>query len=176
MRRIERLGRSRVGGLGDLGVERHGLDRIGHLGHDGRRRRPGRADHRCANAAPVSIPTTCPTWSAANVTGKGSAPLDEVSGLAVGRRNPDLLWTHNDSGDCAADLRYRTSRRRVVTEVSVAGAGALDWEDIAIGPGPAGDDRPWIWVPIPATTSTSGRSAPSTGSPSPTSARRRRRS
>ena len=34
----------------------------------------------------------------------------------------------------------------MVTEVSVAGVGAFDWEDIAIGPGPAGDDRPWIWV------------------------------
>ena len=28
--------------------------------------------------------------------------------------------------------------------MTVAGAGALDWEDIAVGPGP--DGTPWIWV------------------------------
>lgn len=77
------------------------------------------------------------------MTGSGAAALVEVSGLAAGHRNPSLLWAHNDSGDSARVFAIDQSGE-VVTEVTVAGAGALDWEDIAIGPGP--DGQPWIWV------------------------------
>jgi hypothetical protein len=93
--------------------------------------------------APGIAPATCPRWSAPTVTGQGGLPLVEVSGLAAGHRNPNLLWTHNDSGDTARVFAINQAGA-VVTEVTVGGAGALDWEDIAIGPGP--DDQPWIWV------------------------------
>jgi hypothetical protein len=60
----------------------------------------------------------------------------EASGVATGRRAPDVLWTHNDSG--AAELfafdRTGTPRGRV----PLSGVTVVDWEDIAIGPCPQG--------------------------------------
>jgi hypothetical protein len=60
--------------------------------------------------------------------------LEEISGLAASRLNPDVLWLHNDgdsgqlfavstSGKLAAFLKCRTAIK--------------DLEEIAIGPGPA---------------------------------------
>ncbi|MDX1934833.1 MAG: hypothetical protein SFU56_19720 [Capsulimonadales bacterium] len=63
--------------------------------------------------------------------------LREVSGIAESRRNPGLFWVHNDSGD--GPFLYgvdRTGRTRAVFRIP--GAEAIDWEDMAIGPGPDG--------------------------------------
>jgi len=59
-----------------------------------------------------------------------------VSGIASSRRNPGVLWAHNDSGggpdvyavgDDGADLgRFRLG----------GDATAVDWEDMTLGPGP----------------------------------------
>jgi hypothetical protein len=61
--------------------------------------------------------------------------VEESSGLAASRLNPGIFWTHNDSGDgpylYALDAE---GRRRGVWRVS--GARAVDWEDMAAGPGP----------------------------------------
>jgi hypothetical protein len=63
------------------------------------------------------------------------AAIDESSGLVASRRNPDLFWTHNDSGDDPLLFAFdREGKRRGVWRVE--GAKARDWEDIAIGPGP----------------------------------------
>lgn len=66
-----------------------------------------------------------------------SPRVTESSGVAVSRAHPGVLWTHNDSGDgpylYATDLRG--SDRGAVR---VSGARAVDWEDIALGPCPAG--------------------------------------
>ncbi len=62
-------------------------------------------------------------------------PIKESSGLAASRRNPNLLWTHNDSGD--EPFIYAFDRRGKHRGVwRVVGAKAQDWEDMAIGPGP----------------------------------------
>ena len=62
-------------------------------------------------------------------------PIKESSGIAASRRNPNLLWTHNDSGD--GPFIYAFDRRGKHCGVwRVRGAKAVDWEDIAIGPGP----------------------------------------
>ena len=63
------------------------------------------------------------------------ADLNEASGLANSRSNPDFFWSHNDSG---GDSRFFL--------VSIAGADSgkyvldgaenFDWEDMAIGAGP----------------------------------------
>jgi hypothetical protein len=70
--------------------------------------------------------------------------IDESSGLVASRRNPGLLWTHNDSGDdpvvYCIDLKARTCGVWRVT-----GAEAFDWEDIAIGPGPRAGD-PYLYA------------------------------
>ena len=63
--------------------------------------------------------------------------LPEASGLAVSRRHPGILWSHNDSGnsttlfavDSAGALRARV-------RVPVA---TRDWEDISAARCPAGD-------------------------------------
>lgn len=61
--------------------------------------------------------------------------IDESSGVVAARRNPDLFWTHNDSGDGPFIYTFdRQGKNRGVWRV--AGAEAYDWEDIAAGPGP----------------------------------------
>jgi hypothetical protein len=59
----------------------------------------------------------------------------EASGLAVSRMHDGVLWVHNDSGDGA---RVFAIDREGVTlaEIDFPGTLALDWEDMAIGPGP----------------------------------------
>jgi hypothetical protein len=73
-----------------------------------------------------------------------AADLVEVSGIAVGRVNPEVIWAHNDSragsvvsaiGGDGTDLGSFT----------VQGAVAFDWEDMAVGPGPT-PDQPYLYV------------------------------
>ena len=60
----------------------------------------------------------------------------ESSGLAASRRNPGVFWTHNDSGGGPLVYAFdRAGRSRGTWRV--VGAQARDWEDIAVGPGPA---------------------------------------
>ena len=62
-------------------------------------------------------------------------PIRESSGIAASRRNPNLFWTHNDSGDEPFIYAFdRHGKHRGVWRV--LGAMAVDWEDMAIGPGP----------------------------------------
>ncbi|MFQ5702795.1 MAG: hypothetical protein ACE5HT_02105 [Gemmatimonadales bacterium] len=72
------------------------------------------------------------------VTGAFQSPrIDESSGVAASRRYPGLLWTHNDSGD--KPVLYATNLSGDdLGSVRVRGAHAKDWEDIALGPCPAG--------------------------------------
>ena len=60
----------------------------------------------------------------------------ELSGLVVSRRQPGVLWTHNDGG--AGDrntLLAVDARGRTLAHVELDGIDNVDWEDIAIGPG-----------------------------------------
>jgi hypothetical protein len=61
--------------------------------------------------------------------------LVEVSGLAVSAKNADTLWAHNDSGDTAR-LFAITPAGATRAIYTLTGATAIDWEDMAIGPGP----------------------------------------
>jgi hypothetical protein len=70
--------------------------------------------------------------------------IDESSGLAASRRNPDIFWTHNDSGDDPLLFAIdRQGRTRGVWRI--AGAKARDWEDIAVGPGPE-SGRTYVYI------------------------------
>ncbi len=63
--------------------------------------------------------------------------IDEASGIAVSRRNPGIIWLHNDSGDGA--YLYAVDRKGKTAGVFlVRSASATDWEDMAWGPGPDG--------------------------------------
>ena len=60
--------------------------------------------------------------------------IRESSGLARSIRNPGLYWTHNDSGKPSLFAFDRDGRDRGAW--TVTGARAVDWEDMAVGPGP----------------------------------------
>lgn len=62
-------------------------------------------------------------------------PLVEVSGIASSRRNEDVIWAHNDSGDSARIFALGPFGNHAQT-YTLSGAEAIDWEDMAIGPGP----------------------------------------
>lgn len=64
--------------------------------------------------------------------------MSESSGAALDPRVPGVFWTHGDSG---ADpvLFAVDAEGRLVGRVAVSGARNRDWEDMAIGPCPAGD-------------------------------------
>jgi hypothetical protein len=97
-------------------------------------------EHTDPGAAPARAsarPVLCSRLRA-QVTGEVATPAaTELSGLAISRSQPGVLWTHNDSGDVPRVFAV-TSRGRVLAELSVPGAEARDWEDIAVGPGAGG--------------------------------------
>lgn len=69
---------------------------------------------------------------------KGSisiAGLTESSGIAASRNNDSVLWTHNDSGDSARIFAMDT-QGRLLGIYTLPGAANVDYEDIAVGPGP----------------------------------------
>ncbi len=66
--------------------------------------------------------------------------LSESSGLVASRRNPGVLWTHNDSGDGANLYCVTLQAARCGTWI-VTDAGAQDWEAIAAGPGPVAGEH-----------------------------------
>lgn len=64
-------------------------------------------------------------------------PLNEISGLAPSAVHDGLYWAHNDSGGLAR-LFLLNVDGTLAGEYAIAGAEAVDWEDIAVGPCPAG--------------------------------------
>jgi len=72
--------------------------------------------------------------------------LSESSGVAVSRSQPGVIWTHNDSGDRA--MIYATNLQGAdLGRFRVRGADAEDWEDIALGPCPGGnDDKACLYI------------------------------
>ena len=94
-----------------------------------------------APAADADPPTPDPVAPArAEATSSRSlgtvgAPVVEASGLAWSRTNASTWWTHNDSGDSARIFALDGSARIHAT-LPLSGAAAVDWEDIATGPGP----------------------------------------
>jgi hypothetical protein len=56
----------------------------------------------------------------------------ESSGLALSRRHPGVVWTHNDSGD-QARLFAVGSDGRTRAVLTLAGVAARDWEAVAAG-------------------------------------------
>lgn len=59
-----------------------------------------------------------------------NSQISESSGLACGRRNRGVFWTHNDSGDSARVFAF-TIRGEHVATYTIVGAQAGDWEDMA---------------------------------------------
>ncbi|MBW1685940.1 MAG: hypothetical protein JRS35_12865, partial [Deltaproteobacteria bacterium] len=79
----------------------------------------------------------CPGFRAGVPVGTVSNPsVIEASGLAASRQNPGVLWVHNDSGN-AVELFAIGDDGRALATYRPTGIRNRDWEDLAIGPGPA---------------------------------------
>jgi hypothetical protein len=78
-------------------------------------------------------------------TGTFASPrISESSGVAVSRRHPGIVWTHNDSGH--DPLLYATNLKgEDLGTFRVSGARAVDWEDLALAPCPR-DDTPCLYI------------------------------
>jgi hypothetical protein len=59
-----------------------------------------------------------------------AAAVEECSGIVRSRRQPGVLWVHNDSGDSARFFALDT-QGALLAEVRVDRARNVDWEDIA---------------------------------------------
>jgi hypothetical protein len=64
------------------------------------------------------------------------APLPEASGVAVSRRVPGRLWTHNDSGQPV--LFMLDALGAVTGRLQLSGATVVDWEAVSSGACPSG--------------------------------------
>ncbi len=91
-------------------------------------------------AAPVAH-AAVPSRTLCTIT---DARLDEISGMALSRRHPGVVWVHNDSGDAARVYGLSTSTCRVVSEITLRGVEARDFEGMAAGVDAKG--RPVLWL------------------------------
>ena len=65
-------------------------------------------------------------------------PSTELSGLAASRTLPDLLWTHGDRGGAAELYSVSATNAAPHGTLRLDDATAVDWEDLATAPCPAG--------------------------------------
>jgi hypothetical protein len=82
-----------------------------------------------------SVSGDCPKFLAGHEVGKvQSSLIGGASGLAASRKNPGVLWIHNDYGPgCVYAM---TAEGKHLGVYNLEGAKNRNWEDIAIGPGP----------------------------------------
>lgn len=79
---------------------------------------------------------TCPQFDPATQTGTiQSFYIDEASGIAASRKNDDVFWTLNDSGDSPRIFAFNSNGAHLGI-YNLSPAFNNDYEDIAIGPGP----------------------------------------
>lgn len=91
----------------------------------------------CGRHEPASACAPCSSYAPAAPVGVVmAAALDEVSGLAASRRNPGVLFVHNDRD--APELFALAESGALLASFTYTGATVTDVEDIAVGPCPAG--------------------------------------
>ena len=73
-----------------------------------------------------------------------SDALRELSGIAASRRNPGVLYVHNDSGD-APRIYAINEKAQLLGACHIQSATERDWEDIAVGPGPD-PNRSYVYI------------------------------
>jgi hypothetical protein len=100
----------------------------------------------CPSPNPIEIPEPptpntgpCETWenpdSIATLNIKG---LNEISGIVSSRKNPGVLWLHEDSGNTPT-LFALNAQGDLIGTIQITNAPSIDWEDMAIGPCGADD-------------------------------------
>jgi len=70
--------------------------------------------------------------------------ITESSGVAAGIASPRIIYTHNDSGDTARFFAVDRRTCQTVATYDVMGAGAVDWEDMAVSRLPSGRSAVWL--------------------------------
>ncbi len=87
----------------------------------------------------------CPELEDLQQTGMLADPaIAEASGMVASRSQPGVLYVHNDSGDGARFFAIDASGAKL-GEFALGGATAVDWEDVALGPGATpGDDALYL--------------------------------
>jgi hypothetical protein len=89
-------------------------------------------------AKPPVLNAACRGALVASVPGSIASPdVRELSGIGASRRADGVWWAHNDSGDSARVFAVGSDGRDL-GQFALAGASAVDWEDLAVGPGPVG--------------------------------------
>ena len=71
-------------------------------------------------------------------------PIDEASGIVASRKNADVFWTHNDSGNDNVIYAFNISGEHLGV-YTIDGIINRDWEDLALGPGPD-DEEDYIYL------------------------------
>jgi hypothetical protein len=83
----------------------------------------------CAQTAPQSSESVC---TVAAPMRPMATEVRETSGLARGRTNADVFWTHNDSGN-EPQLFAIATDGTIKTRVALPNLRVTDWEDIEAG-------------------------------------------
>jgi hypothetical protein len=89
-----------------------------------------------ATSAPraAARPAICGPLTVTATGSVGTPEAGEISGLVRSGDQPGVLWAHNDSGDRARVFALRTDGS-LIASLDLPGAEAVDWEDMAAGPG-----------------------------------------
>lgn len=112
-------------------------------GADDRQRRTDDPDlARAADLASSPLCAACTTYGAAShladiddPEASGALAITELSGIAASWRNPGIYYVHNDDGHTVYAIN---ADGRVVAVLSLTGAAADNFEDLAVGPCAAG--------------------------------------
>ncbi len=97
--------------------------------------------HLFSGASPVQA--ACAVYGGGIVWGTVTfKALDEASGIAASRRNPGVLWTHNDG---SGKHVYALSTQATLLATFDFDKSVEDTEDIAVGPGPL-DGLSYLYV------------------------------
>ena len=84
----------------------------------------------CADAEDGAARNAIQYAAAKQIATLANEDILESSGLAISHRSANLFWTHNDSGDAARIFAF-DQRGRDIGTCKIAGAKAVDWEDMA---------------------------------------------
>ena len=87
-------------------------------------------------AAACGVCSSYPPWR--RISTFAAYPLNELSGLVASRRDVGVVYAHNDSGDQPRFFAMDAETGKARGEFLLKGVQAIDWEDIALGPCPAG--------------------------------------
>jgi hypothetical protein len=79
----------------------------------------------------------CAAYGAPAVSGTEPSSLTELSGIVASRKNPGVLYAHNDSGSNST-LVVMSDAAAPLGQIVLSNVTAVDWEDVAVGPCDAG--------------------------------------